>query len=218
VIHAVIGMLERPPRAGNFITIAVALISRAARTLARRDSSTRINWKSAVLAKIQEQILTSNNIRTYIERVMESALKSQDKPSPEQDVVRLALNDLQSRLQRWEDALERGDLSIEHAAQRIRELHEQRQELLKKKQALDHERRGASKISPIPNSQIDSYITEMQRRLAAKQIGAKREFLQEVVKEVRVRGRDVTVSYKLPLITSDRRGSQPQKGEGSLHR
>ena len=50
----------------------------------------------------------------------------------------------------------------------------------------------------------------MQRRLAAKPIGAKREFLQEVVKEVRVRGRDVTVTYKLPLITSDRRASQPQ--------
>jgi small-conductance mechanosensitive channel len=70
-------------------------------------------------------------------------------------------------------------LSIEHAAQRIKELHEQRQELLKKKQSVDHERRGTSKISPIPNSQINSYIAEMQRRLAAKPIGAKREFLQE---------------------------------------
>ncbi len=43
---------------------------------------------------------------------------------------------------------------------------------------------------------------KMQRWLAAKQIGAKREFLHEVVKEVRVRGKDVTVTDKLPLITS----------------
>jgi hypothetical protein len=83
-------------------------------------------------------------------------------------------------LQRWENALESGELSIEHAAQRIKELHEQRQELLKKKQALDLDRPGARKIFPIPNSQINSYIAEMQRRLAAKQIWARREFLQEV--------------------------------------
>jgi hypothetical protein len=68
--------------------------------------------ESAVLAKIHEEILTPNNIRTYIEMVMENALKSQDKPSPEQDAIRLALDDVQSRLQRWEDVLERGDLSI----------------------------------------------------------------------------------------------------------
>ena len=137
---------------------------------------------------------------------MENALKSQDTPSPEQDAIQLALNELQSRLQRWKNALESGELSIEHAAQRIRELHEQRQELLKKKQALDLDRSGARKIFPIPNSQINSYIAEMQRRLAAKQIGAKREFLQEVLKEVRLRGRDIIVTYKFPLITSNRRG------------
>ena len=60
----------------------------------------------AVLAKIQEQILTPTNIRSYIQRVMESALKSQVNPSPEQEAVRLALNDVQTRLQRWENALE----------------------------------------------------------------------------------------------------------------
>ena len=139
--------------------------------------------ESAVLAKIQEQILTPTNIRSYIQRVMESALKSQDEPSAEQDTVRLALNDVQTRLQRWENALESGELSIEHAAQRIKELHEQRQELLKKKQALDRDRPGAKTVSAIPTSHMDVYVAEMRRRLMAKQIGAKREFLQEVLSE-----------------------------------
>ena len=34
------------------------------------------------------------------------------------------------------------------------------------------------------------------RRLAEKQIRAKRQFLQEVLKEVRVRGSNVTLTYK----------------------
>jgi hypothetical protein len=46
---------------------------------------------------------------------------------------------------------------------------------------------------------MDAYISEMRRRLLAKHIGAKKEFLQEVVKEVRVRGSKFTLTYKLPL-------------------
>ena len=57
---------------------------------------------------------------------------------------------------------------------------------------------------------MDAYIDEMRRRLVAKQVGAKKEFLQEVIKEVRVcGGSNFTLTYKLP---SDR------LTEGSLHR
>jgi small-conductance mechanosensitive channel len=93
--------------------------------------------------------------------------------------------------------------SIEHAAQRIKELHDQRQELLKKKQAIDHNRRRVTKISAIPTGRMDAYIAEIRRRLVEKQIGAKREFIQEVLKNVRVRGSNVTLTYKLPLMASE---------------
>lgn len=96
----------------------------------------------------------------------------------------------------WENALETGALSIEHAAQRIKELHEQRQELLKKKHALEHNRPGVKTVSAIPTAHTDAYVAELQRRLAEKQIRAKRQFLQEVLKEVRVRGSNVTLTYK----------------------
>ena len=33
---------------------------------------------------------------------------------------------------------------------------------------------------------MDAYVAEMRRRLAKKQIGAKREFLQEVLKEIKI--------------------------------
>lgn len=50
---------------------------------------------------------------------------------------------------------------------------------------------------------MDAYITALRRRLAARQLGAKREFLQELVKEVRVRGDNVTLTYKLPLAPAE---------------
>jgi chromosome segregation ATPase len=208
-MHAVGDILERPPRVGNFITTAVALISRAARRTCAARLINKNKLESAVLANIQEQILTPTNIRSYLERVMERALKSQDQPSPEQDAIRLALSDLHSRLQRWENALETGALSIEEAARRIKELHEQRQELLRKKAALDGDRSTRNTVTAIPTARMDAYIAEMRRRLAAKQIGAKREFLQEVLKEVRVRGNNVTLTYKLPLAAAECRFFTP---------
>ena len=87
---------------------------------------------------------------------------------PEYEAVRTALTDLQSRLKRWENALESGELSIEHAAQRIKELHEQRQELLRKKAALDGDRPTRKTVTAIPTARMDAYIAEMRRRLAAQ--------------------------------------------------
>ena len=56
---------------------------------------------------------------------------------------------------------------------------------------------------------MDAYVVEMQRRLTAKQVGVKRQFLQAVVKEVRVSGSDVTLTYKLPLGGSEGRFFTP---------
>jgi hypothetical protein len=64
---------------------------------------------------------------------------------------------------------------------------------------LERKRPGVKKVSAIPTAYtayMDSYIAEMRQRLVAKQIGAKREFLQEVVKEVRVRGNNLKLTYK----------------------
>jgi hypothetical protein len=95
--------------------------------------------------------------------------------------------------------------------QRIKELHKQRQELLTKKQALDRARPGVKTAYTIPAAHMDAYIYEMRRRLLAKQIGAKKEFLQEVVKEVRVRRSKLTLTYKLPLRMSEGKFFTPLK-------
>ena len=44
---------------------------------------------------------------------------------------------------------------------------------------------------------MDTYIKEMQKRLKKKAIGSQREFLKEVIKEVCVRGKEITLTYRL---------------------
>ena len=106
-------------------------------------------------------------------------------------------------------------MSLEECASRIRELRRGREDLLSRKIDLQKKTRAQTKISPIPTRLMDQYIREMQIRLRAKKLGYKKEFLREVLKEVRVRGNEVKLTYRLPMTvrTPPSRGKKPQKEE-----
>jgi len=60
---------------------------------------------------------------------------------------------------------------------------------------------------------MKSYIRNMQERLREGKIGAKKEFLREMVKEVH--GKTIQLTYKLPLAsrTSPSEAKSHRKGE-----
>lgn len=60
-----------------------------------------------------------------------------------------------------------------------------------------------------------SHIKEMQKRLKERAIGSKREFLKEIIREVRVRGKEITLTYRLPWAPASVR--KRTKVGGSLH-
>jgi hypothetical protein len=45
---------------------------------------------------------------------------------------------------------------------------------------------------------MDAYIEEVRKRLRETAVFAKREFLAEIIKEIRVRDKQVTLTYRLP--------------------
>jgi hypothetical protein len=67
----------------------------------------------------------------------------------------------------------------------------QREQLLKRKAEVEKVYRARAKVVPIPTGLMKTYIKEMQARLAARQIGSKKEFQREIVKEVRIRGSEI---------------------------
>jgi hypothetical protein len=87
--------------------------------------------EKAVLDQVQEQILSEDNVRRYIELVIDQA-RSDPEPSAEEKAILLAIADADAKLRRWEEALERGLLSLEDASHRIKELRHERATLLKR--------------------------------------------------------------------------------------
>ena len=76
-------------------------------------------------------------------------------------------------------------------------------------------RARARRILPIPTRLMDEYVRQIQMRLRAKKIGYKKEFLREILKEVRVKGNAVRLTYKLPMTvrTPPSEGPNPRTGE-----
>jgi len=165
--------------------------------------------ETAIMHQIQARILSKENVRQYIDLIVEQARAAKREPSAEERAVELAITDVESRIRRWEDTLERGLLSLEDSAHRIRELRQEREALLQRKVELQKALRSRANILPIPTGLMDEYIRQMQARLREKKIGYKREFLREILKEVRIRNREVTITYKLPFAC----GTPPPEGK-----
>ena len=62
---------------------------------------------------------------------------------------------------------------------------------------------------------MDEYIRQMQVRLREKKIGYKKEFLREIIKQVKIRGTEITLSYRLPMTVRTPRSARkgPQNEE-----
>jgi site-specific DNA recombinase len=167
-----------------------------------------------VLDQIQEQILSEDNVRRYIDLVLQQTRQSQIEPSAEEQALNLTITDVEAKIRRWEQTLERGLLPLEDAAHRIKELRAERGALLKKKIALEKKSQSDARVVSIPTALMKSYVRNMQERLRERKIGSKKEFLREIVKEVRVRGNTIQLTYKLPLAsrTSPSEAKTPRKG------
>ena len=171
--------------------------------------------EAAVLEQVQEQILSEENVRRYIELVFQQARQAQNTPDPEEEALKLTITDVETRIHRWEDTLERGLLPLEDAAHRIKELRAEREALLKKKTALEKKTKTGATIRAIPTNLMKTYVGTMQERLRNRNFGAKKEFLREIVKEVRVRDKTIQVTYRLPMATrtSPSKGTNSREGE-----
>jgi hypothetical protein len=129
-----------------------------------------------VLEQIQAQILSEQNVRKYIDFVMEQAQQSKPPKTAEETAVELAIEAVQAKVRRWEETLEQGLLSIEECAGRIKELRRQREDLLSRKVELQKASSRQAKIVQIPTRLMDEYIRQMQIRLREKRSATKKSF------------------------------------------
>ena len=59
---------------------------------------------------------------------------------------------------------------------------------MRRKVDLQKKSRSAARVLPIRTELMAQYVRDMQARLREKKIGYKKEFLREILKEIRIEG------------------------------
>ena len=85
-------------------------------------------------------------------------------------------------------------MPLEDATHRIKELRAERDALLKKASALEKKSKVSATVRAIPTTLMRTYVEAMREQLRKKKIGAKTEFLREILKEVRVRDKAIQLT------------------------
>jgi site-specific DNA recombinase len=103
------------------------------------------------------------------------------------------------RLDRLYDALETGKLSLNDLAPRIQSLRQQEDQLQAARLELE-DQLAERKIALADDRLVRSYVEDLKELLDESPLAEQKAFIRSFVKEVKVRGKEATLTYTMPLL------------------
>ena len=109
------------------------------------------------------------------------------------------LADVDHRLERLYDALETGKIQIADLAPRIQQLRQRREQLQSIKFSLEQDL-SDRKVELADLGVVKEYVTDLHNLLSNSELAARKSFIRSFVKEVKVTGDEVLITYTLPIL------------------
>jgi DNA invertase Pin-like site-specific DNA recombinase len=155
-------------------------------------------FEKVVIDKIKERILTEENLRELVRLVNEEMDAQASETRQRLEAVTAEIADVHRRLGRLYDALETGKLTLNDLAPRIQALRHREDQLQAARLDLEQlltERR----IELADEKMVRSYVENLREVLTNSSIPEQKAFIRSFVKEVRVTGKEVVLTYTIPL-------------------
>jgi site-specific DNA recombinase len=157
-----------------------------------------VKFERSIIDKVKGRILTPDNLRRLVEMVndeMDSATRSYRS---ELDTIAKEQTTINRRLGRLYDAVESTDFDFNDLAPRIRELRSQ-QEALQRRPAELEALLAERRIELADRDTVEAYVADMHALLDKTSLAERRAFIRSFVREVKVTGSEVLLTYTLPL-------------------
>jgi site-specific DNA recombinase len=155
--------------------------------------------ESIVIDKIKNHVLTTENLTKLAEFVSQELSYSSESYKEESNTIETQLIDSSGRLQRVYDAIETGKISLDDLAPRIHELRERQLKLQTRKEGLLLLISG-QKSEVASKEEVAECAASLRKLLEENSIVERKAFIRSFVKEVRVNGDDVLLTYTLPML------------------
>jgi len=169
-------------------------------------------FEAAVVEKIKERILTEENLTCLVELVNEEMDGTARTHKEELVAVLEEIADVNRRLARLYDSLETGKVELGDLAPRIKELRTRQEKLLATKVQLETSLSDRRVELASPDI-VRRYAADLRNLLTRSELAERKAFIRRFIKEVRVTGDEVVLTYTMPLIpngsTADKIGVLP---------
>ena len=109
------------------------------------------------------------------------------------------LADVDHRLERLYDALETGKIQIADLAPRIQQLRQRREQLQSIKFGFEQDL-SDRKVELAHLGVVKEYVTDLHNLLSNSALAKRKSFIRSFVKEVKVTGEEVLITYTLPML------------------
>ena len=151
-----------------------------------------------MINKIQERILTEANLKEMVNLVNEEIDAASGSSRERLTAVGADLKNTVARLNRHYDALETGKLTMDELGPRIRELREQEKSLRVTKWELEAVL-SARKVQLEDERSVRQALEDLKGILNDSPLNETRAFIRSFVREVKVTGSEVLLTYTMPM-------------------
>jgi site-specific DNA recombinase len=160
-------------------------------------------FESVVIEKIKEHVLTAENL-TRLVKIINEEMGIMAKEYRERLNVNLVeTSDLESRLERLYDALETGKVQLADLVPRIQQLRERRDRLLAVRLEIEQEL-SDRRVELADEKAVSEYSKDLRETLSEGTLAERRAFIRTFVKEIKVTGNDVVMTYTNPILPGGR--------------
>jgi site-specific DNA recombinase len=167
-------------------------------------------FEAAVVDKIKEQVLTTENLISLVRIVNEEMGSVNQEYAQRLDAIGADIADAERRLERLYDALETGKVQIADLAPRIQHLRELMEELQARKWQLEQEL-SDHRVELADKKTVAACVSDLRGTLTDGSLVERRAFIRTFVKEIRVTGDEVVMAYANPMF-----GGQTEERMGVL--
>ena len=152
----------------------------------------------AVVTNIKQHILTRENLERLVCLVNEETDSLSEECREQLETIERNITDINHRLERLYDILETRKVSLEDLMPRIQQHKYQLEKLHSTKAELEM-KLNQRRIELADVETVTTYVEDLHNLLSESSLAERKSFIRSFVKEVKVKGKEVELTYTIPM-------------------
>jgi site-specific DNA recombinase len=156
-------------------------------------------FESLVIEKIKEHVLTTENLTKLVNIVNEEMDSLVPEYRQRLDSIIDEIADVDRRLERLYDAIETGQIQLADLAPRIQQLRQRRERLQAARWEMEQQL-SDRRVELADSETVARYVADLHNLLNESSLAERKSFVRSFVKEVKVTGDEVLLTYTIPML------------------